>query len=112
MLTVGGGTMLRDASELLYPAVYATVMTLDIDREGKDAAMAKAALRIARVIDETPDVKQLAAYRDLMPELRGILESLGASPAARAAISRSAKGSAPAQESQLDRLRAARAKRA
>jgi len=103
---------LRDASELLYPAVYATVMSLDIDREGKDAAMAKAALRIARVIDETSDAKQRLAYAQLMPELRGILESLGGSPAARAALSRGKRDGKDPQVSKLDQLRQQRAKRA
>lgn len=77
---------LREVSELLYPSVSATVASLDIDREGKDAAMAKAALRIARVIDETSDAKQRLAFAQLMPELRAILNDLGASPAARAAL--------------------------
>lgn len=103
---------LRDASELLYPAVYATVMSLDIDHDGKDGGMAKAALRLARVIDETPDSKQASVLWHLVPELAKILESLGGSPASRAALSRgTGKGtSPPAQVNWLDQLRENRAK--
>lgn len=104
---------LREVSELLYPSVYATVMALDIDREGKDAAMAKAALRIARVIDDTSDAKQRLAYAQLMPELRACLEALGGSPAARTAMNKGKQGSGKdAPVSKLDQLREARAKRA
>jgi len=99
---------LRDASELLYPAVYATVMSLDIDRDGKDGGMAKLALRYARVIDQTPDGKEhVSALWHLGAELRACLESLGASPAARAAITKGSKGKPDAQVSKLDKLRAA-----
>src|SRR5260221_7831574 len=83
---------LRDASELLYPAVYATVMSLGLglgpdNVGGKDSAMAKLALRLARVIDATPDGKEhVSALWHLGAELRATLESLGGSPAARAAM--------------------------
>lgn len=103
---------LRDASELLYPAVYAAVMSLDIDRDGKDGAAAKLACQYARTIDEAPPGKEyFGRLRWLGPELQKILESLGATPAARAAITKT-PAPAPAQESRLDQLRAARAKRA
>lgn len=100
---------LRDTSEWLYPSVYATVCSLDIDRDGKDAAMAKLALRIARVIDQAPDGKaQASALWHLGAELHKVLESLGASPAARAAIKRGeGKDKPAAQVSKLDKLRAA-----
>lgn len=98
---------LRDASELLYPAVYATVMSLDIDREGKDAAAAKLALRMARVIDETTDPKQSGVLWHLGAELLKVLEALGATPAARAAIKKPAKP-ADAKPNGLAKLRAAR----
>lgn len=99
--------MLRDASELLYPAVYATVTSLDIDRDGKDGAMAKLALRLARVIDQAADGdKQLSALWHLGAELRACLESLGASPAARAAIKTPANPDA--KPNGLAKLRAAR----
>lgn len=107
--------MLRDASELLYPAVCATLASLDIDTKdgGKDAAAAKLAQQYARTIDEAPPGKAYAAaLRWLGPELHKVLDSLGATPAARAAIARTApKPAAPAQESKLDQLRAARARR-
>lgn len=99
--------ILRDASELLYPAVYATVTSLDIDRDGKDGAMAKLALRLARVIDQTPDGdKQVSALWHLGAELRACLESLGGSPAARAAIKTGKP--ADAKPSGLQALREAR----
>lgn len=104
--------MLRDASELLYPSVYATVMSLDIDREGKDGGAAKLALRYARLIDEASDAKQANVLRWLGPELLKVLESLGATPASRAAITKGAKDKAPAHVSKLDQLREARAKHA
>jgi hypothetical protein len=98
--------ILRDASELVYPAAYATVTSLDIDRDGKDALAAKAVLRIARIIDETSDAKQANVYRWLMPELTRLLEQLGATPAARAAMK---KTKAPdAKPNGLAKLRAAR----
>jgi hypothetical protein len=105
---------LRDASELLYPHVYATVMSLDIDRDGKDAAMSKLALRLARVIDQAPDGKaQASALWHLGAELHKVLESLGASPAARAAIKRGARdGDGKGKpSSQLDIMRENRARR-
>jgi hypothetical protein len=106
-------TALRDASELLYPAVYATIASLDIDRDGKDAGMAKLALRLARVIDDTPDGKQQAsALWHLGAELHKVLESLGASPAARAAIGKGKnKPDSEKPKSQLDTMRENRAKR-
>lgn len=98
--------VLREVSELLYPSVAATVASLDIDRDGKDAAMAKLALRLARVIDETPDAKQSSALWHLGAELHKVLESLGASPAARAAMKTSKP--ADAKPNGLAALRAAR----
>jgi hypothetical protein len=99
----------RDASQLLYPAVYATVMSLDIDRDGKDGAAAKLALQYARTIDaEPPGKTYFAAIRWLGPELQKILESLGATPAARAAMKTGTTTSGNAPVSKLDELRAAR----
>ena len=100
--------MLRDASELLYPSVYATVMSLDIDREGKDGAAAKLALRYARLIDDASDAKQANVLRWLGPELLKVLESLGATPAARAALKRGGKNDASAKPNRLQQLRDAR----
>lgn len=105
---------LRDASELLYPAVCATLGSLGIDTRdgGKDAAAAKLAQAYARQIDAaTPGKDYGYALRWLGPELHKILESLGATPAARAAITRGSKDKGPAQESKLDQLRAARSRK-
>jgi len=105
---------LRDASELLYPAVCATLASLGIDtREGgEEAAAAKLAQQYARTIDEANPGKDYAsAIRWLGPELLKVLESLGATPAAKAAIKRGEPQQQPAQVSKLDQLREARAKR-
>jgi hypothetical protein len=97
---------LRDASELLYPAAYATVMSLDIDRDGKDGAAAKLALQYARTIDEAPPGKAYAAaIRWLGPELLKVLAELGATPAARAAMKKTVKPDA--KPNGLQGLRAA-----
>lgn len=98
---------LRDASELLYPAVYATVMSLDIDRDGKDGAAAKLAVQYARTIDEAPPGKAYAsAIRWLGPELLKVLAELGATPAARAAMKKTVKPDA--KPNGLQKLRDAR----
>lgn len=101
---------LRDASELLYPAVSATLASLGIDTAdgGKDAAAAKLAQQYARQIDNAAPGKDYGyALRWLGPELHKVLESLGATPAARVAMKTSqAPGNAPV--SKLDELRAAR----
>lgn len=103
-------TVLREVSELLYPSVAATVASLGIDTAdgGKDAGLAKLALRLARVIDQTPDGKEhVSALWHLGAELRACLESLGGSPAARAAMK--TPKPADAKPSGLAALRAARA---
>jgi hypothetical protein len=100
--------MLRDASELLYPAVCQAVSVLDLDGD-KDAAAVKLAKQYARTIDEAPPGKEYyTRLRWLGPELLKLLESLGATPAARAAIKRGQAPDKPAATvSKLDRLRAA-----
>lgn len=98
---------LREVDQLLYPAAAETVAVLDLDPNGKDALAVKAVLRIARIIDETSDAKQANVYRWLMPELLKLLESLGATPAARAAMKKPAKP-ADAKPNGLAKLRAAR----
>ncbi len=101
----------RDASELLYPAVCESVAVLDLDPDGKDAAAVKLAKHYARLIDEASDAKQANIARWLGPELLKVLESLGATPAARSALKpRGSKTSERA--SKLDQLREARARRA
>lgn len=103
---------LRDASELLYPAVCATLSQLGIStrpgEEGKDAAAAKLAQQYARQIDAAAPGKDYAwALRWLGPELHKVLESLGATPAARAAMKTPKPGS-DGKPSRLQQLRDAR----
>jgi len=106
--------MLRDTAEMLYPAVCETIAVLKLDPDGADAAAAKLAQQYARTIDDAPPGKEhYTRLRWLGPELQKILEALGATPAARAAIMRGAKTEQPqAPVSKLDRLREAHAKRA
>ena len=101
---------LRDASELLYPAVCATLASLSIDTKdgGKDAAAAKLAQQYARQIDSaTPGKDYAYALRWLGPELHKVLESLGATPAARAAM-KTTKPGTDAKPNRLQQLRDAR----
>lgn len=94
---------LRDASELLWPAVSETLATLDLGSE--HAAAKKLAQRYAQVIDGAND--QAWAARWLMPLLLDCLSELGATPAARARL---VKGGKPAdgKPNRLAQLRAAR----
>lgn len=96
---------LRDASELLYPAVCEAIAALELD--SKDAAAVKLAKQYARTIDEQPPGKLYAGtLRWLGPELHKVLESLGASPAARAAMKQ--PKTPDARQNRLQQLRAAR----
>ncbi|HEY6276014.1 MAG TPA: hypothetical protein VIX86_06750 [Streptosporangiaceae bacterium] len=105
-------TALRDASELLWPAVQQAIAGLGL--LGSDAAAVKIAQRYAQIIDAIPghaprgQPDQAWAARWLMPLLLDALTELGATPAARARL---AKGVTPASapEGQLERLRKARA---
>jgi hypothetical protein len=100
--------VLREVSELLWPAVSETIAVLKLDPDGQDAAAAKLALQYARTIDEAPPGKEyFARLRWLGPELQKILEGLGATPAARAAMKKPAKP-ADAKQNRLQQLRAAR----
>lgn len=78
---------LRDASELLWPAVAETLASIDTRPE--DAAARKLTQRYAQVIDEASD--QRYAMRWIGPLLLQALETLGATPAARAALTKGAK---------------------
>lgn len=99
--------MLRDASELLWPAVAETLATLDLGSE--HAAAAKLARRYAQVIDSMPDrapargaPDQAWAMRWIGPLLLDCLTELGATPAAKARLT---KGGKPADaEDPLTRL--------
>ncbi len=73
---------MRDPSEYLLPAVTETISALSLEAE--DAAMVKLALHYARTIDQSP--KREYTTRWVGPELMKCLESLGASPAARARL--------------------------
>jgi hypothetical protein len=102
-------TVLRDSSELLYPAVCESIAVLKLDPDGQDAAAAKLAQQYARTIDRAAPGKDYEwAVRWLGPELQKILESLGATPAARAAITGKKAPQPDAKPDGLASLRAAR----
>ncbi len=96
-------TALRDASELLWPAVAETLTQLDLGSE--HAAAKKLAQRYAQVIDENDD--QAWAMRWIAPLLLDTLAELGATPAA---VARLTKGAKPAdvKPTGLAKLRAAK----
>jgi hypothetical protein len=113
---------LRDASELLWPAVQETLAALGLGSE--DSAARRLAQRYAQVIDGLPDREdgtserahdQAWGLRWIGPLLLDCLVQLGATPASRAQIDKGTKaggGSQPdAAPTQLDRLRASRASR-
>lgn len=113
---------LRDASELLWPAVQETLAALGLASE--DAAARKLAQRYAQVIDSLPGLDEYTSERAhdqawglrwIGPLLLDCLVQLGATPAARAQVAKlTGKGDgkpADAAPSQLDRLRASRAAR-
>ena len=93
---------LRDASELLWPAVSETLTQLDLKPE--DAAVKKLAQRYSQVIDQHSDAAWCARW--IFPLLLDCLEQLGASPAARARLKTGKQADAPI--GQLAKLRAAR----
>jgi hypothetical protein len=74
--------MLRDAGELLVPAVTGTVAALTLT-DADDAAV-KLAQRYAAAIDTAESPGE--ALERLGPKLLAVLESLGATPAARARL--------------------------
>lgn len=76
---------LRDANDLVLPAVRATIAALPHDRHGEYAAVIKLAEQYAAVIDESSwDPKVRAwAMRNIGPLLLDALEALGATPAGR-----------------------------
>lgn len=107
---------IRDASELLWPAVAETLSQLDLKPE--DAALKKLAERYAQVIDQSgrhcPGCDSGECRREsyswaarwIFPLLMEALEQLGATPAARARL----KGGKPGdgKPNRLAQLRAAR----
>lgn len=74
-----GQRHLRDAAELLAPAVEETIAALRLEEQ--DVAAVKLARRYAAAIDDAVD--PVGALRYLGPQLLSVLESLGATPAAR-----------------------------
>jgi hypothetical protein len=93
---------LRDASELLWPAISVTLTQLDLTEE--HAAAKKLAQRYAQVIDQHDD--QAWAMRWIGPLLLDALTALGATPVAQAAIAK--KGGSADAEDPLSKLRARR----
>ncbi len=96
---VDGDAGPRDPDTLLLPAVETAVEALGLD--GTDAAAAALAREYARTIDQARD--SAYAYRWLGPLLLDCLESLGATPMARAKLKPGTPG--PQRPSQLDQLR-------
>lgn len=120
--------MLRDAADLLAPAVAETVAALQVAPE--DAAAVRLAQRYAATIDRAAEIaadldeippedydteKLIRALRakveaqavlaELGPKLLAALEALGATPAARAKLK---AGGAPSAPSRLEALRQTR----
>jgi len=95
-------THLTDAATLLTTAVADTLGALDLAAE--DAAAERLARGYAATIDAADDPAW--AYRWIGPLLLDTLEQLGATPAARARLSKGGGGDAP--QGQLAKLRQAR----
>ena len=106
---------IQDASELIYPAVQEAIAELGL--LGTDAAAVKLAQQYARVIDSQEghcygcaDAEcrrsqgSAWAMRWLAPLLLDTLAALGATPAARAALTKGVKP-ADAPEDPLDQLK-------
>ena len=91
----------RDAARLVAPAVEATLRAPELAEA--DAAAAQLARHLAKTMDEASDPAWAARW--LGPNLLATLESLGATPVARARLKPKLADRPP---SQLDKLRAAR----
>lgn len=92
---------LRPVDDLIRPAVNATIAALTLGDQ--DKAAVRLAERYADAIDNTEDRAEV--MEKLGPKLLAVLESLGATPAARARLR---GGGGPHGESRLSALRAAR----
>jgi hypothetical protein len=92
---------LRDAADLLAPAVEATIEALELGEQ--DAAAAQLARQYARTIDRAKD--QGWAVRWLAPLLLAALTELGGTPAARAKVKPAQE---PPRSTRLDDMRRAR----
>ncbi len=97
----GEPPVLRDADDLLVPAVEAAILKLEL--AGQDVAAAALARLYAKQIDTAKD--RGYALRWIGPLLQTALEGLYATPASRKAQ----KTAAPAPPNGLQRLREARA---
>jgi hypothetical protein len=97
--------VLRDADELLGPSVAEALGALGLSSE--DAAAAKVVERYAAAIDKAKDPAW--AMRWLGPLLLDALGELGATPAARARMTKGRKPASSAGPSRLDMMRSARA---
>ena len=96
-LEAAPGAVLRDAAELLAPAVEETLAALELGE--RDAAAAQLARRYAEVIDEARD--PAAALRVFGPLLAKALEALRATPAARWGARESPRREGPNKVAQL-----------
>src|SRR5258707_14816301 len=94
--------MLRDAGELLGPAVAGAVAALTL--APADGAAVKLAQRYAAAIDDADN--RAEALERLGPRLLAALESLGATPAARAKL-KEGKATGGGKPSGLQALREA-----
>jgi len=95
---------IRPADDLIAPAVAETVNALQLEPE--DAAAVQLARRYAAILDDAYATDDEAkVWNDLGPKLLAVLESLGATPRARALA---AKGGATRAESRLAAIRSAR----
>jgi hypothetical protein len=79
--------VLRDADELLAPAVEETIEALKLGE--RDTAAVQLARQYAAMIDQASE--PVAALRVMGPQLLKALEALGATPAARARVKPSAR---------------------
>jgi len=95
---------LRPADDLIGPAVAETINALQLAPE--DAAAVQLARRYAAILDDAFALDdEVRTWGDLGPKLLSVLESLGATPKARAAA---LKGGASRVESRLAAIREAR----
>lgn len=92
---------IRDATTLIGPAVNQTLQQLDLADE--DQAATQLAVRYATAIDEADDPTD--TLNQLGPKLLAVLEQLGATPKARAQIT---KGTPAGGTNRIAALHAAR----
>jgi hypothetical protein len=96
--------MLRSADGLVSPAVAEAIQALPLAPE--DAGAMQVARNLAQAIDDAIPEERVDVLARLAPKLLDALESLGATPRARAAIKKGAGGER--KSGALSTLRAAR----